>query len=327
MQGLIVPAYFPTTATTDWDKIRRAACYLGKRLIVIINPNNGPSTNSGDISFHQSLAADLHALGSKVIGYVKTCWANQYPHHQQCFLSNLQNKKGYEQKLDDTKKTIATWHQYYSVDGLFFDEVSDSTSPPLSIPKWVTDDNLWPNTPEAIQNWTNLVNNESPKDALKEFYGPLHQHAKTVGTPSNILAYNYGTIPSEDFYKDLVGAIHVIFERPFSNFASWSTPQYVLNGDQKRFAVIAHSTPTMPKDKWKTQGLTKTQSNNIGWVYFFEKSNWHYHESLFTYFDSLADEVASPGLIRTFLCFWYFILRVFRLRFRRISDRTRPLNS
>lgn len=117
-RGLLIPAYFyPDFPDGNWRRLVQAAQTLGEKLIVIVNPANGPGTQY-DANYHQAIAA-VRRYDGRVIGYVHTC-------------HGLRESPESESPLCPTTLTqiqadIATWYTLYpDISGIFFDEVSSA---------------------------------------------------------------------------------------------------------------------------------------------------------------------------------------------------------
>jgi hypothetical protein len=114
--GLVIPAYwYPKIgngACTDAKLKLVANSGLASRTIVIVNPNDGPSTDTGDIYTYTICNNFLRNKGVKIVGYThtKTGWPGPID--------------GYR-PIADVKAEIDTWYASYNIDGIFIDEVSN----------------------------------------------------------------------------------------------------------------------------------------------------------------------------------------------------------
>lgn len=118
LRGLLIPAYFyPDFPDGHWSRLVQAAQTLGDKLIVIVNPANGPGTQY-DAKYRQAIAA-VRRYDGRVIGYVHTC-------------HGLRGSPESESPLCPTTLTqiqadIAAWYTLYpDISGIFFDEVSSA---------------------------------------------------------------------------------------------------------------------------------------------------------------------------------------------------------
>ncbi len=100
--GLVVPMY-------GWDSgwgtlIDAKEKNRDTEIIAIINPSNGPGV--GRDSHWTNVINDLQGADIKVVGYVATGYAGK--------------------SADAVKYEVNAYHDWYGVDGIFFDEVSPS---------------------------------------------------------------------------------------------------------------------------------------------------------------------------------------------------------
>jgi Spherulation-specific family 4 len=115
---LLVPAYFYPSfdpALSQWDEMTAAAA-SGARITAIINPNNGPgAAQNGD---YVNALNSFRAAGGHVLGYVYTCYGNN------TCTPGLPATRTAADVLADAQR-YANW---YNVDGIFLDEMSNSTT-------------------------------------------------------------------------------------------------------------------------------------------------------------------------------------------------------
>ena len=109
----MIPLYvYPTSNSgvcTQSDYISVGSSAIAKKTIVVVNPNNGPSTSKD--SGYTACITYLRSKGVKVVGYVHTKVG--YP-----------DITGYR-NINDVKTDIDTWFKFYTIDGIFVDEVSN----------------------------------------------------------------------------------------------------------------------------------------------------------------------------------------------------------
>ena len=102
---LLIPLY--SYPNCDWNKlISLKSLYHSVNIIVIANVNNGPGSQKDDT--YASNIANLKNAGIKVIGYVWTDYGSR--------------------STADVENDIDSWISWYNVDGIFFDEVSTSST-------------------------------------------------------------------------------------------------------------------------------------------------------------------------------------------------------
>jgi hypothetical protein len=115
---ILVPAYFyPSVdpAQSPWNEMTAAAA-AGASITAIMNPDNGPGVAVN--SDYVTAVAAFRAAGGRVLGYVYTCYGGQA-----CF-SGLPPSRTTAQVLEQA----ARYRQWYSVDGIFLDEMSNRLS-------------------------------------------------------------------------------------------------------------------------------------------------------------------------------------------------------
>jgi len=103
MQRIAIPSYFyPTDNSRDWNLILQSGGVPG---IAVINPNSGPA-NKVDPAYAK-ITKELQHRNIKVVGYVHT----QY------------GRRDISRVLEE----IQLYYSFYSVDGIFLDEISNTT--------------------------------------------------------------------------------------------------------------------------------------------------------------------------------------------------------
>lgn len=118
-EGIIVPAYFyPESENLNyWAQLDSAAALLGRQLVVVANPANGPG-EAVDSNYVRVLTRLRHA-GARIIGYVHTCWGD---------VSDQAPEGNCWRPLSVVHHDIERWYDWYEIDGLFFDEASGRDS-------------------------------------------------------------------------------------------------------------------------------------------------------------------------------------------------------
>ncbi len=99
--SLMVPAYFDPQPGGDWDRLAVAAKRVP--LVAIMNPNSGPGT-SASAQYTRAIQAVRTASG-RVTGYVSTAYGKR--------------------PTADAEADILRYHQWYTIDGFFLDEMSN----------------------------------------------------------------------------------------------------------------------------------------------------------------------------------------------------------
>lgn len=102
--GIAIPLYtYPTDGT--WTAVIQAKqAHPNVPFLAVINPNSGPG-GSNDPNYVQGIK-NLQAVGIKVLGYVATGYG-----------ANSQSS---------VESQAASYHSWYGVDGIFFDEMSNT---------------------------------------------------------------------------------------------------------------------------------------------------------------------------------------------------------
>lgn len=99
--GMLVPAYFYPILGSPWPQLNAAAGRIP--LIAIANPGSGPGT-AVDANY-TAVIDSLRASGGRVIGYVYSSYATR--------------------PLSQVIADIDLWTQFYAIDGIFVDEMSN----------------------------------------------------------------------------------------------------------------------------------------------------------------------------------------------------------
>src|SRR5438270_4956564 len=102
--GVMVPLYTYPTDNTWNQMINAKSAYPSVPMIAIINPSDGPGP-SRDSAYDTGIQK-LHNAGISVLGYVLTGWASR--------------------SSSAVKSDISAYKSWYNVNGIFFDEMSNS---------------------------------------------------------------------------------------------------------------------------------------------------------------------------------------------------------
>lgn len=101
--ALMVPAYFYPSDQSDWDRLAAAATRVP--LVAIMNPSSGPGNRTtADARYTRAIQA-VRQAGGKVTGYVFTQYARR--------------------SLAEVQADVRRYHDLYSLDGFFVDEMSN----------------------------------------------------------------------------------------------------------------------------------------------------------------------------------------------------------
>lgn len=99
---VLVPAYFYPVTGSPWNDLNTAAARVP--LTAIMNPGNGPGAQID--SNYSQVVNNLRSAGGRVLGYVYTSYAVR--------------------PLEDVFADIDRYRQWYPIDGIFVDEMSNS---------------------------------------------------------------------------------------------------------------------------------------------------------------------------------------------------------
>lgn len=173
-QSLAVPAYFYPGQT--WTTARNSA---PKLKLMVMNPNSGSGTSAN--SDYVAAVANARAAGIKVVGYVYTNYGAR--------------------SAAVVKQEITNYKNWYTTDGIFFDEAATANTP-----------------------------------ALLNYYQDLANFTRQTANQKVIL--NPGTMPDEAYMS--VADVIVTFEGKFKNYAAMQTPAWVANYQPNRFWHIVY---------------------------------------------------------------------------------------
>lgn len=105
--ALMVPAYFDPSPGGDWERLATAAARVP--LVAIMNPASGPgSATTADPQYRRAIQS-VRRAGGRVTGYVSTSYGRR--------------------ALEEVKADLRRYHDLYSLDGFFLDEMSNDGSP------------------------------------------------------------------------------------------------------------------------------------------------------------------------------------------------------
>jgi len=177
MQSIAIPAYFyPVDKSQDWAFVEESP----EVKIVVINPNSGPGKKV-DPSYAQKRKA-LQERGIKAVGYVHTQYGKR--------------------KLSLVLQEIEMYYTFYSVDGIFLDEIA--------------------NTDDAIPYYANI------RSKILAHKG------------ASLTILNPGTQTTEGYMK--VADIICNYEDNYQNYVyHYQAPSWVAKYPPNRFWHIVHS--------------------------------------------------------------------------------------
>ena len=190
-RGIIIPAYF--YPDVYWNELANAALEIGDKLIVIVNVENGPGEKSN--SDYKDAVDQVRSNGGLVIGYVHTCHGNQ--NSEDDFPSSCTKTEAI------IKTDIDRWYEWYSIDGIFFDEVS-------------------------------------PQKDKTTYYQSLYDYVQTK-QPEATVVMNFGIEP-DPAYFEIGSTILCIYENEFPDFIEWTPPDWMTEDQLDRSLVLVHNT-------------------------------------------------------------------------------------
>jgi hypothetical protein len=229
---LLVPLYvYPGSA---WDTVVAGASKVGT--IAIINPNSGPAASPD--STYNTYMTKLKNAGVEMVGYVYTSYGAR--------------------SIADVKKDIDTYASKYPlVTGIFFDEVSDSSS-------------------------------------QVAFYTQAYNYVMGKGYKHNIL--NPGVQPVEA-YVDISTSIVVfedasskLSSKSFSSFVTCASSSSEKSSYKYKFAAIAHTTSSSSA----ASALATMQNKGLGLVYVTDgAAGCCTYNELVSYYSTMVSAVQS----------------------------------
>jgi Spherulation-specific family 4 len=191
---LLVPAYFYPSSNPSlsyWDELT-AAAVTGVKVTAIINPNNGVGASQN--SDYVAAIDTFRAAGGKVLGYAYTCYGGAL-----CSPGLPATKTA-----ADVVAEAANYANWYGVDGLFLDEMS------------------------------NQLNDLPYYTALAAQLRTAHPAWKLVGNPGTATPVDY--LATADTL--------VTFERGSASYAGAATQPWMSTADPSRQAHLHYNVST-----------------------------------------------------------------------------------
>lgn len=241
---IVVPAYFyPSSSGSDWDDMNSAASVVP--LTAIMNPNSGPGTSQN--SDYTSAVSSLRANGGTVIGYVSSVYADR--------------------PIAEVKADIDSYAAWYDIDGIFIDEMSNTSS---------TSD--------------------------LDFYEEVYDYIKLTEPTWEVMG-NPGINTQEAYLTRPVADRLMNYESFGSNYVGHTPSAWNANYDSSNFVNLLHTldsndVPTME------QYIDLAVSRNVGSIYFTDDVLGNPWDRLPTFWDEQVAKVAavnnfSPGVQET----------------------------
>ena len=225
--GIMVPAYFQPGPL--WTSLNSAAGRVP--LTAIMNPNNGPGT-AQDANYVAAVNS-LRAAGGKVIGYVYTSYSAR--------------------PLAQVEADIDLYLAWYSVDGLFVDEMTNDTDA-----------------------------------GHLAYYAALEQYIKSKSANLTVTG-NPGTNTVEDYLTGKAADTLVIFESgsgyPASAPSGWVTAHLA-----RQFVNLLYNISTAAT---MTSDIDLAVSRNAGWVYVTNDNGANPWDTLPAYWENEVSYVEA----------------------------------
>ncbi len=118
---ILVPAYFyPSFSGSFWDQLTAQAA-AGTPITAIMNPGSGPGAAVN--SDYTSAITAFRAAGGKVLGYVPTGYAGASVSAG----ASCQPAVGLTYTVSDITNCAQLYKNFYAVDGIFLDELTNTT--------------------------------------------------------------------------------------------------------------------------------------------------------------------------------------------------------
>jgi hypothetical protein len=181
---LLVPAYFDPNATGgEWNRLT-AEVLRGTPITAIMNPNSGPGI-APDANY--VLAIDkFRSAGGRVLGYVPSGYAGS----QVSADSSCQPATGATYSVSDVISCASGYKNWYRVDGIFIDEVTNTSS--------TTNLNFYQNLYvglKALNSSWEIVGNPGSRTQVEYLNNGANRSADTLVVFENDVGYP-GYVPS-----------------------------------------------------------------------------------------------------------------------------------
>jgi hypothetical protein len=181
---LLVPAYFDPNATGgDWNRLT-AEALRGTPITAIMNPNSGPGT-APDADYVRAIDKFRNA-GGRVLGYVPSGYAGS----QVSADSSCQPASGATYSVSDVISCASGYKNWYRVDGIFIDEVTNTSS--------TTNLNFYQNLYvglKALNSSWEIVGNPGSRTQVEYLNNGANRSADTLVVFENDVGYP-GYVPS-----------------------------------------------------------------------------------------------------------------------------------
>lgn len=224
---LIVPAYFyPSFSGSAWDQLTAQAA-AGTPITAIMNPGSGPGAAVN--SDYTAAITAFRAAGGKVLGYVPTGYAGASVNAG----ASCQPAVGTTYTVSDVTACAQQYKTFYSVDGIFLDEFT---------------------------NTTGIVE--------LNFYRQIYQNLKGAAgiDPTWRIMGNPGTsVPPEYFASGQLTADTIVsFEQTAANYVSYAPAPGAATGSPSQFAHLVYNVA----DPLQAQAfVARVSSLGVGFIF------------------------------------------------------------
>lgn len=227
---IVVPAYFFPSTGGDWDRMNAAAAEVP--LTAIMNPNSGPGSVQN--ASYTNAVGSLRQAGGKVIGYVASGYGNR--------------------PLDQVLAEIDTYENWYDIDGIFLDEMSNTSD-----------------------------------SATLDFYEAIYSHTKNTNAGWELMG-NPGTATQEAYLTRPTADRLMVFESFGNQYPGHTPSAWNSNYDSDRFVNLLHT----QSDEADALGYVDlAASRGVGGIYFTDDVLSNPWDRLPTYWESFVDKVAE----------------------------------
>ncbi|MCW5559210.1 MAG: spherulation-specific family 4 protein [Verrucomicrobiae bacterium] len=220
--ALMVPAYFGPRPGGDWDRLAAAARRVP--LVAILNPNSGPGS-AADPQYARAIQA-VRDAGGRVTGYVSTSYTRR--------------------PADTVKEDLRRYHEFYSLDGFFLDEMSNDGSA-----------------------------------ASLSYYADLRQHILRLN-PAYHITGNPGTTTQESYVTRPTADTVVTFEEG-RGYEGYRPSEWTKRHPAHRFCHLLHS---VAEAAALTNAVRLAQARNAGFLYVTDDVLNNPWDRLPTYWDA-----------------------------------------
>ena len=230
-RGVLIDAPLYSETAAGWSTVLLASPAIDT---IVFNPSSGP----GDAPqpFYLSLVASAQATGLRVLGYVPTSWANGAV------------------SVAEAEAWVKEYYAWYRVDGIAFDQVSDTcSSGPIG------------------------------------YYTDLYNFVKQQ-TGADIVVLNPGTAVGECYAK--VSDVLVTFEGTYADYLQYQPPSWVRSYPGSHFLNIILDTPA--KEMKNAVNLAVERNSDRVYITDKGANGGDPYASLPSYFGLEASYVSSP---------------------------------